>query len=180
MTVSSLDLPAEDRCAFCDYLTGARPYTVLWREDRVAVLVTREQRGIAHLLVIPTRHVPTLLDLADSEAGDLMIAVRDAAHAIDQVFERPGVAVWQNNGTAAHQAIPHLHFHVAGTLPGGGTDFGEVAERSVEETDEIGRKLTSSVPARSAVHRLVEPRLARRADVRDTSGPSASSHSQLS
>jgi hypothetical protein len=55
-----------------------------------------------------------------------------------------------------------------------------VAERSVEETDEIGRKLTSSVPARSAVHRLVEPRLARRADVRDTSGPSASSHSQLS
>lgn len=179
MTKSSLNLPAEDRCAFCDYLTGARPYTVLWREDRVAVLVTREQRGIAHLLVIPTRHEPTLLDLADSEAGDLMIAVRDSARAISQAFERPGVAVWQNNGTAAHQAIPHLHFHVAGTLPGGGTDFGEVAERSVEETDDIGRKLTAFVPARSAVHRLVEPRLARSADVRRAFSASATSRSKL-
>lgn len=159
MTEHSIELPKEEGCAFCDYLNGRRPYTVLWSEDNIAVLVTREQRGVAHVLVLPTRHVPTLLDLADSEAGDMMIAVRDVAIAIDQAFERPGVAVWQNNGTAAHQAVPHLHFHVAGTLPGGGTDFGEVDEISVAETDAIGSALGKYVPARLEAGRRITPRL---------------------
>lgn len=156
---NALNLPEDVSCAFCEYLSGTRPYTVLWRETQVAVLVTREQRGVGHVLVIPTRHVATLLDLADGEAGDLMIAVRDAAEAIDRAFSRPGVAVWQNNGTAAHQAIPHLHFHVAGTLPGGGTNFGDVEELTVDATDALGRKLAPAVPGRNASGRHVSSRL---------------------
>lgn len=144
----ALELPSsKGACAFCDYLAGKRPYTVLWREERVAVLVTREQRGIAHLLVLPVRHVPSLLHLSDDEAGPLMSALRDAGITIDDAYERPGLAVWQNNGVDAHQAIPHLHFHIAGTLPGGGTDFGDVPELSVAETDWIGRNLVASIPA---------------------------------
>lgn len=153
----AIDIPEEDGCAFCDYLSGRRPYTVLWREDQVAALVTREQRGVAHLLVVPTRHIRSLLHLPDSEAEAAMIAVRDAGIAIDRTFERPGLAVWQNNGVAAHQVIPHLHFHVAGSLPGGGTDFGDVPELSVSATDAIGRRLAPSVPARPSTHRVVEP-----------------------
>ena len=152
----AIDLPEEDKCAFCDYLAGRRPYTVLWREDRVAVLVTREQRGIAHLLILPTRHVPSLLHLADEDAESVMIAVRDAALTIDRAYERPGIAVWQNHGLAAHQAIAHLHFHVAGTLPGGGTDFGEVPELNVEATDKIAERLAPFVPERSSAHRRVD------------------------
>lgn len=142
MTESSLDVPYEDKpCSFCDYLSGRRPYTVLCKTDLVAVLVTREQRGIGHLLVIPTRHYPTLLESTQPERHALIDTLSAAAAAIDEAYERPGIAIWQNNGTAAHQAIPHFHFHVAGTLPQGGTDFGEVREISVEATDSIGRKL---------------------------------------
>lgn len=159
MTNSSLDLPDGQDCAFCDYLNAVRPYTVLWREERVTVLITREQRGIAHLLVLPNQHVPSLLDLADPEAKDVMIAVRDAALTIDRVYGRPGIAVWQNNGIAAHQAIPHLHFHVAGTLPGGGTTFEDVPELPVSATDEIGRALSEKVPKRLSTNRRVESRL---------------------
>lgn len=153
---TAIELPDEHGCAFCDYLAGRRPYTVLWRENRVAALVTREQRGIAHLLVLPTRHVPSLLHLANEDAEAMMIAIRDAALTIDRAFERPGIAVWQNNGLAAHQAIPHLHFHVAGTLPGGGTDFGDVPELSVDATDKIGRRLAPFVPDRPGVGRRIQ------------------------
>lgn len=155
----AIDLPEGGDCAFCDYLSGQRPYTVLWREDQVAVLVTREQRGIGHLLVLPTRHVPSLLHLIDDEAEAMMVAVRDAALTIDGAYKRPGVAVWQNNGVAAHQAIPHLHFHVAGTLPDGGTDFGDVAELPIDATDAIGRRLALFVPSRTPSGRRVEPEL---------------------
>ncbi|MCV7224670.1 HIT family protein [Mycolicibacterium komossense] len=156
---SAIELPEGDDCAFCDYLSGRRPYTVLWREDQVAVLVTREQRGIGHLLVLPNRHVPSLLHLFDGEAEAMMVALRDAAITIDSAYKRPGVAVWQNNGVAAHQAIPHLHFHVAGTLPGGGTDFGDVPELSVDATDVIGHRLASFVPQRPHSGRRVNSEL---------------------
>ena len=89
-----------------------------------------------------------------------MIAVRDAALTIDRAYERPGIAVWQNNGLAAHQAIPHLHFHVAGTLPGGGTDFGEVSELNVEATDKIAERLAPFVPERFSAHRRVDAQFA--------------------
>ena len=142
---SSLDIPEKDPCAFCDYLGGVRPFTVLYRDDLIAVLVTREQRGIGHLLVLPVRHSPTLLESEPHERHALMDTLAWAAAAIDATFERPGIAIWQNNGTAAHQTIPHLHFHIAGTLTQGGTDFGDVPELTVEQTDQIDAQILAAI-----------------------------------
>lgn len=144
MTESNLELPQEEPCAFCEYLAHRRPFTIVCRSAAVAVLVTREQRGIGHLLVMPVRHYPTLFESTMVERHALIDTLAAAAEAIDVAFERPGIAVWQNNGIPAHQAIGHLHFHVTGTLPEGGTDFGDVRELSVEETDAIGRKITGA------------------------------------
>jgi histidine triad (HIT) family protein len=49
--------------------------------------------------------------------------------------------VWQNNGIDAHQAIPHFHFHVAGTIESGGTNWNDVPELSIIETDRIAERL---------------------------------------
>jgi histidine triad (HIT) family protein len=139
--VSYLQVPHAYPCAFCDYLSGARPYTILHRENDAAVLVTREQRGVSHLLVVTTRHVPTILELRDEESLSVMDLLRRSATAIDAVDRRPGISVWQNNGVPAHQAIPHLHFHVAGTLKDGGTERHEVRELGISETDVIAERL---------------------------------------
>lgn len=140
---SNIDLPENDTCAFCAYLKGERPYTILSRTDKTATFVTREQRGHPHLLILPLRHVPTILELTDEEAAAVAVEVRNAAFLIDRAYSKPGIAVWQNNGVPAGQAINHVHFHVAGTLPGGGTEFGDVEEISVEQTDKIAKILNS-------------------------------------
>jgi histidine triad (HIT) family protein len=75
-----------------------------------------------------------------------MQTVIDAARAIDLAEERPGIAVWQNNGIPANQTIAHVHFHVAGTLPEGGTNWGSVDELSVEETEKIASRLRPHLP----------------------------------
>lgn len=139
--MSHLILPDTYPCAFCDYLSGARPYTVLHREEDAAILVTREQRGLSHLLVVTTRHVPTILELQAEESHAVMDLVRNAARVIDEAEQRPGISIWQNNGVDADQVIPHVHFHVAGTLPEGGTEREEVRELSIEETDAIAERL---------------------------------------
>lgn len=137
----NIEVPLDGDCAFCAYLRGSRPYTIFHRDELTATLVTREQRGISHLLVIPIRHCATILDLTESESAALMREIRHSARAIDLADRRPGIAIWQNNGIPAAQTIGHLHFHVAGTLDGGGTEWGEVPELSITETDAIADKL---------------------------------------
>ncbi|TDD65544.1 HIT domain-containing protein [Jiangella aurantiaca] len=139
--MSHLVVPDVYPCPFCDYLSGARPYTILHREADAAILVTREQRGASHLLVVTERHAPTILELRTAESHAVIELVRMAARLIDQAEQRPGISVWQNNGAAAHQTIPHVHFHIAGTLPEGGTDWEEVHELSIEETDAMAERL---------------------------------------
>lgn len=137
----NIEVPRANACAFCDYLSGTRPYTILDRDDLSATLVTREQRGVSHVLIVPVRHCETILDLTTHEAHALILRIISASRAIDEADARPGIAVWQNNGIPADQTIPHVHFHVAGTLPGGGTNHGQVCELSISETELIARRL---------------------------------------
>lgn len=74
-------------------------------------------------------------------AGALMREIRHAARIVDAAEKRPGIAIWQNNGISADQAVAHVHFHVAGTLEEGGTTWGEVPRLSVAETDALAERL---------------------------------------
>lgn len=144
MTGTSVKLPNDGTCAFCAYLGGTRPFSIVTRNDLTATLVTREQRGLPHLLVVPVAHREIITELTDSEAGAVLVAVREAARAIDHVYRRPGIAIWQNNGTSANQTISHVHFHIAGTLDSGGTNWGKVDELPIEETDKIAERIRSA------------------------------------
>lgn len=139
-------LPPSSPCAFCEYLTGERPYTILDRTDLTALLVTYEQRGRGHILVVPVRHCETILQIDKHERAAVMADVVRATTAIVGAFDPEGVAVWQNNGIPAHQTVPHLHFHVAGTLPEGGTHWGDVPALTVAQTDAIADQLRPHLP----------------------------------
>jgi diadenosine tetraphosphate (Ap4A) HIT family hydrolase len=81
------------------------------------------------------------LELQAVEGYAVVDLLRRAAAVIDRVEQRPRISVRQNNGVDAQQAIPHVHFHVAGTVDGGSTERGKVTERSVTETDAIASRL---------------------------------------
>lgn len=146
MMDNHIDVPDRQPCAFCEYLAGRRPFSILEVGDLAAILVTREQRGNGHVLVLPVAHRETILDLTTAEGAAIMSGVQRAARAIDRAYAQPGLEVWQNNGTPAHQAIPHVHFHVAGTLGKNDTERGPVPELSVSDTDRIASELRAHLP----------------------------------
>lgn len=133
--------PVVDECSFCAYLDGSRPYTILRRDHVCALFVTWEQRGLGHVLVVPVVHRETILDLHREESHALMSGTVRAARAIESAFDPAGIVVWQNNGVAAHQSVPHVHMHVAGTIPGGRTIDGPVPRLSLAETEAIAECL---------------------------------------
>jgi histidine triad (HIT) family protein len=69
-----------------------------------------------------------------------------ATAAVVGAYDPQGVAVWQNNGVPAGQSVPHVHVHVAGTVPGGGTRRGHVERLDVTATDRIADRLRPHLP----------------------------------
>ena len=66
-----------------------------------------------HVLVIPHRHVETILELDESN-GDVAAAVYAAAarYAREQGFADDGYRVVANCGPNGGQTVYHVHFHL--------------------------------------------------------------------
>jgi len=86
---------------------------VVWRGDRVVVLLNAYPYGSGHLLVLPVRAVPDLADLDPGEAAELWATVADAVAAVRAAYQPDGLNVGLNLGAAAGAGVPdHLHVHV--------------------------------------------------------------------
>ena len=75
---------------------------------------------VAHLLILPRRHVEVIDELSYRSATKLMASVVKAAKALRSLCDPPGISVWQSNGEAAGQEVPHVHFHLLARTPGDG------------------------------------------------------------
>ena len=68
--------------------------------------------SVGHVLLCPRPHRPKLTDVSPAESAELGRYLRILSAA---VVRATGVADWnvvQNNGAAAAQVVPHMHFHV--------------------------------------------------------------------
>jgi len=79
---------------------------------RTLTFINQRQFEIGQLLVIPRRHAPTILDLTDDEAAEIINKTRKAAEALIETFNPEGSTVYQNNGVMSLQEVPHFHVHV--------------------------------------------------------------------
>jgi histidine triad (HIT) family protein len=105
-------------CLFCRIVAGEEPgFVVFDTPDTIGFLDARPVfKG--HVLVVPRRHVDTLLDLPASDTGELFNQVRRVAAAIETGLEAGGSFVAINNRVS--QSVPHLHVHVIPRTRGDG------------------------------------------------------------
>jgi ATP adenylyltransferase len=99
-------------CVICEVLHTDE---VLWRhpEGLAAAMVNAYPYTSGHLMVVPTRHVAELEDLADAEARALWGGVADAVRALKAAYRPDGLNLGANLGRAAGAGVPrHFHFHV--------------------------------------------------------------------
>jgi len=65
-----------------------------------------------HVLVLPTRHVPRLADLSEPELASLMSTVQKVGSVVERVYGADALTVACQDGKAAGQSVPHVHFHL--------------------------------------------------------------------
>lgn len=62
--------------------------------------------------MLPRVHVESIFDLTDAVGAALMRAVVAVSKAVRDAFCPEGLSLWQYNGPAAFQEVPHLHVNV--------------------------------------------------------------------
>ncbi len=97
-------------CRFCRIVSGElAAHTVLDGPD-VAAFLDHRPLFPGHLLVVPTVHHQTLLDLPGPSLSQLFAAVQRLAGAVTKAMEAHGTFVAMNNTVS--QSVPHVHVHV--------------------------------------------------------------------
>lgn len=98
---------------YCDeVLSGRTPVEVVQETERVLAYHHTRPFWPVHIVVVPKRHVPSLVDLGDEDGEalltEVLAVVRQVAADVDA--ERGAARVLTNLG--AYQDSKHLHFHV--------------------------------------------------------------------
>ncbi len=99
-------------CVFCAIAQGRAEASIVAETDRALAFMDLRQAQPGHVLVIPRLHVPTVLDIEPMLAAEVMALAVRVARAVDAVFKPAGMNLWQSNGDAGGQEVPHFHLHV--------------------------------------------------------------------
>jgi ATP adenylyltransferase len=143
------EAPACVLCSLIDPGRDDREGLVVWRGAAAAAVLNAYPYTSGHLMVLPTRHVGRLEDLAAGEAGELWDGVRQAVAAITAAYRPGGINLGANLGRAAGAGLPdHLHMHVLPRWDGDTNFMTTVAEARVlpEPLDETWKKVREAWP----------------------------------
>ena len=105
-------------CIFCKIANRELNAEIVYEDDEIIAFKDISPAAPVHLLVIPRKHIPTLLDLNESDAeltGRLHLVAADLARAFN--LDNQGFRIIFNCGPDAGQAVYHLHLHLLGGRP---------------------------------------------------------------
>ncbi len=158
-TVAPFEMPIQTPCAFCELAAGrGETGHIIDATEKTLTFINIRQFEIGQLLVIPRRHAPTILDLADDEAIEIINKLRVAADALTETFNPDGITVYQNNGVTSLQEVPHFHIHVVPLRKSSDWGSGPPHITALQpENREIKRKVTVSWERAEEIAAIVKP-----------------------
>jgi histidine triad (HIT) family protein len=97
---------------FSKILRGEIPCHKVYEDERVFAFLDINPLSRGHVLVIPKEPAETLDRLSDESAAALGRVLPRLCRAMKRVTGVDNYNVLENNGTGAHQAVFHVHFHL--------------------------------------------------------------------
>ena len=97
---------------FSKIARGEIPCHRVYEDAQVLAFLDINPLSRGHLLVVPKEPAATLDQLSDEAAAALGRVLPRLCRAVIAVTGVPEYNVLENNGSSAHQAIAHVHFHI--------------------------------------------------------------------
>ncbi|MFZ2956177.1 MAG: HIT domain-containing protein [Candidatus Ozemobacteraceae bacterium] len=99
---------------FCRIIKGEIPSDIVYRDETVVAFRDVHPQAPVHVLVVPLRHIPDILDAGACDAN-LLVGVQKAVCTLaSQLHLEKGFRLVINKGIEGGQTVSHLHFHLLG------------------------------------------------------------------
>jgi histidine triad (HIT) family protein len=106
-------------CPFCRIIARQSPADIAYEDDAVLAFRDIYPKAPVHLLIVPKRHITSLLEVTEADAlalGRCVVAARQLAEATG--YAEKGFRLGVNTGPEGGQVVYHVHFHfTAGRRP---------------------------------------------------------------
>jgi histidine triad (HIT) family protein len=105
-------------CLFCKIIAGEIPSKKVYEDDEIYAFYDISPQAPVHFLVIPKKHIPTVMDAQSEDAALLGKLLHKAQEllAAQGCAEKGGRFV-VNCKEDGLQTVPHIHIHVLGGRP---------------------------------------------------------------
>lgn len=102
-------------CLFCKIISGERKGTKVYEDELVYAFEDINPQAPVHILIVPKKHIPTLLDMKD-EDKTLMGHLYTIANKIakEKGISGRGFRTVVNCNPESGQTVYHIHLHLLG------------------------------------------------------------------
>jgi histidine triad (HIT) family protein len=113
----------EENCVFCKIVRGELSSKKYYEDEDVIAIQDANPIAPVHILVIPKKHIVSLMDLDDEKLhAKILEVIKTIANKKDlgidvlegKTLAERGFRVTTNIGEDGGQAVKHLHFHILG------------------------------------------------------------------
>lgn len=102
-------------CIFCKIAEKKIPSKVVYEDELAFAFEDINPQAPVHTLVIPKKHIPTLLDIKEEDSGLVAHLMKIASKiARDKDIAERGFRVVTNCNPESGQTVYHIHLHVLG------------------------------------------------------------------
>jgi histidine triad (HIT) family protein len=104
-----------NNCLFCAIIAGRSKGEIVYRDDSVVAFRDILPRAPVHILIVPRKHIASVMELGPADSSVLGDIFRVAAQlAQEEGIAATGFRVVVNCGRDAGQSVFHLHYHLLG------------------------------------------------------------------
>ena len=103
-------------CIFCKIAQKEIPSSLVYEDEQVVAFKDLEPQAPVHVLVIPKKHVESVLALTAEDKAMVSHILVDVVPqlASELGVDEKGFRVVTNTGAEGGQSVKHLHFHLLG------------------------------------------------------------------
>ena len=101
-----------EECLFCNIVNNKIPATFVYQDPDVVVFPDINPKSRVHLLVVPTLHIKSFLDIEDKQFVVLTKLAKVIQSLVRSNKLENGYQLLLNGGHYQH--VPHLHWHLLG------------------------------------------------------------------
>jgi histidine triad (HIT) family protein len=104
----------DPNCLFCKIVDGRIPSKKIYEDDRVLAFHDIHPWAPVHILLVPKRHIRSMVDVTPDDAGLLGHMMALSPRLMRELGVVNGFRHVVNTGADGMQEVQHLHVHVMG------------------------------------------------------------------